>query len=188
MLWVARAIKSFGNRNVSKNVNDNSSGDFLSSHLDSITKQQKKKAKLRLVAAGRALPVPAVQEEDQQAADEIQAPAKAGERDESFFEVSAPQQEKSLDDFLTVVPVSQLKFFQAFWLPELRNSRPHHQPQTSKPLPHLSQNAQQEKPVSIELCFYLNDAMNTTAILRHIHFVSNNLPYLNLPEKQTAVM
>jgi hypothetical protein len=38
--------KSFGNRNVSKNVNDNSSGDFL--YLDSITNQQKKKAKLRL--------------------------------------------------------------------------------------------------------------------------------------------
>ncbi len=61
----------------------------------------------------RALPVAAVQHEDQQATDEIQAPVEADVLDEPFFEVSAPQQEKSLDGFLTVIPVSQLKFFHA---------------------------------------------------------------------------
>lgn len=84
--------------------------------------QQERKGKTvdgaSLVSRAVLLPdITAQQEEGQQTADEFQSPVDAESTDDaSSFDESAfgPQEdEESQDDFLTVIPASQLKFFQA---------------------------------------------------------------------------
>jgi hypothetical protein len=63
----------------------------------------------------RTVPVITAQQEDQQTADEVQS-AVDESMDEASFDESAfefQQDDDSQDDFLTTIPASQLKFFQA---------------------------------------------------------------------------
>ena len=72
--------------------------------------QERKGKSGKAVVASRVVPDITAQQEDQQDADESLT------EDDSFDEFAsdfAPQQEEeSQDDFLTTIPVSQLKFFQ----------------------------------------------------------------------------
>ncbi|EFX72609.1 hypothetical protein DAPPUDRAFT_326071 [Daphnia pulex] len=89
-----------------------------------------------------------------------QAPAKAGECDESFFEVTAPQQEKSLDDY------DCRSSFPAEILPSLGCqflTTPSSATDFKATSAFVSKCNKQNLYRS--LCvFILNDAMNTTAI------------------------
>lgn len=110
--WVVSSQeKSFGNRNVSKNVLKRQfQRRFPVSRLHYEPAEKKRQSCGWSGSPNSRSPGGRSTNRRSNSSTE---PAKAGERDESFFEVSAPQQEKSLDDFLTVVPVLQLKFFQA---------------------------------------------------------------------------
>nr|CAH0099442.1 unnamed protein product [Daphnia galeata] len=119
---VSSQCRSAGNRNtnINTNTNTNTNGDFLSSYLNSMMDQERKG---KAVASRAASPAaPEAQQEDQLAAEVVEAPPAAAEADESITdedEATEPRQERS------ATKSAQLKFFKSSMAAKAMKSKKH---------------------------------------------------------------